>query len=273
MSALKALARDWLPPAVSRVARSWRGNGIRFEGEFPGWQEAAARCTGYDADHILAKVLDATLRVKRGEAAYERDSVLFEEVEFNWPVAAGLLRAAARNQGRLAVLDFGGALGSSYFQNRALLEGLTSVRWSVVEQPHYVAAGQAHVQDEVLRFHETIDGSVADEPPNAVLLSSVLQYLDDPRAVLEQASRLDAEVIVVDRTIVNDGAADRIYVQSVPASIYCASYPCRSLSERGLVAALAGRYRLVASFPSLEFPALAKIASSFKGFLFCKADR
>lgn len=269
MNALKSFARDWLPPAVSRAASSWRGDGIRFEGEFPTWQEAAARCTGYEAGDILAKVLEATLKVKRGEAAYERDSVLFDEIDFNWPVAAGLLWAAARCGGRLAVLDFGGALGSSYEQNRGLLQGLPFMRWNVVEQAHFVAAGRAHVQDETLRFHETIEACVADMQPNAVLLSSVLQYLEDPRAVLEQVSRLNAEVIVVDRTIVNDGAADRIYVQSVPASIYSASYPCRSLSEAGLIAALKG-YRLASSFPSLAFPALEKIASRFRGFLFQK---
>lgn len=273
MNALSSLAGDWLPPAVSRAARRWRGNGIRFEGEFATWQEAAARCTGYEASHILDKVLDATLKVKRGEAAYERDSVLFNEIDHNWPVAAGLLWAAARCQGRLAVLDFGGALGSSYYQNRGLLQGLPSVRWNVVEQPHYVAAGRAHVEDEILRFHETIEACAGEVPPNAVLLSSVLQYLEDPREVLEQVELIDPEVIIVDRTIVNDGAADRIYVQSVPASIYSASYPCRSLSDRGLVAALEGRYRLASSFASLEFPALEKIASTFRGFLFHKVSQ
>jgi putative methyltransferase (TIGR04325 family) len=273
MSALSSLARNWLPPAVSRAAIRWRGSENRLEGEFATWQEAAACCTGYEAGHILDKVLDATLKVKRGEAAYERDSVVFHEIDPNWPVAAGLLWAAARCQGRLSVLDFGGALGSCYYQNRELLQGLPSVRWCVVEQPHYVAAGRTHVQDEILRFHETIEACGAEMLPNAVLLSGVLQYLEDPRVVLEQVERLGAEVIIIDRTIVNDGTADRIYVQRVPASIYSASYPCRSLSERGLVAALAGRYRLVSSFASLDFPALEKIASTFRGFMFHKVGQ
>ncbi|MES3002263.1 MAG: methyltransferase, TIGR04325 family [Pseudomonadota bacterium] len=273
MSALNSLARDWLPPAVHRAVGRWRASGsaIRFEGEFATWQEAAARCAGYEASHILGKVLAATLEVKRGEAIYERDSVLFHEIDYNWPVAAGLLWAAGRSRGRLTVLDFGGALGSSYYQNRGLLEGLAHLRWNVVEQPHYVAVGRAQVQDETLRFHDSIDACARESAPNAVLLSSVLQYLEDPRAVLEQAMRMEPEVIVVDRTIVNDGPADRIYMQRVPASIYRASYPCRSLSESNLVAALEGRYRLAASFASLEFPALRSIASSFRGFLFHKA--
>jgi putative methyltransferase (TIGR04325 family) len=273
MNALTSLARDWLPPAVSRAARRWRANDSRFDGPVGNWHEAAERCGGYDAAAILKAVLDATLKVKRGEAAYERDSVAFDEIDINWPVAAGLLRAAARSQGRLTVLDFGGALGSSYFQNRGMLQGLPWLRWNVVEQPHFVAAGQAHVQDETLRFHGTIEAGCAESPPNAVLLSSVLQYLRDPFAVVEQVVRLAPEVVIVDRTIVNEGDANRIYVQSVPASIYSASYPCWSLSEKGLVAALGGRYSLVSSFASLEFPALQAIASTFKGFVFLRAGQ
>jgi putative methyltransferase (TIGR04325 family) len=271
MSVLTRFAREWLlPPAVTRAATRWRGDEVRFEGGFATWQDAAARCTGYDARAILDKVLAATLAVRRGEAAYERDSVLFDEVDPNWPVAAGLLHAAARSGGRLAALDFGGALGSSYFQNRELLQGLPALRWNIVEQPHFVAAGRAHVQDETLRFHDTIAACAADGAPNAVLLSSVLQYLEDPRAVLAEVQALAPEVIVVDRTIVHDGPDDRLYVQTVAASIYSASYPCRSLSQPGLVAALAGRYRLVSSFASLEFPVLRTIGSVFRGFLFQK---
>jgi putative methyltransferase (TIGR04325 family) len=270
MSSLTSLARDWLPPAVSRAAQRWRANDSRFKGPFRTWQEAGAQCTGYDAAAILQSVLDATLKVKRGEGVYERDSVVFHEPDPNWPVAAGLLRAAALSQGQLAVLDFGGALGGSYFQNRGLLQGLPSLRWNVVEQPHFVAAGKAHVQDEVLGFHDTIDACSADARPNAVLLSSVLQYLEDPFALIEQVVRLAPEVILVDRTIVNESGLDRVYVQSVPASIYSASYPCRSLAEQGLVAALSARYALASSFASLEFPALRTIASTFRGFLFLR---
>lgn len=270
MSGAASFARDWLPPVVRKAAGRLRGGGIRFEGGYARWQEAAARCTGYDDKAILDKVLDATLQVKRGEAAYERDSVAFRTADCNWPVAAGLLWAAARCGGRLSVLDFGGALGSSYYQNRGLLQGLPSLAWNVVEQAHFVAAGRAHVQDEVLRFHVTIASCAAGTRPNAVLLSSVLQYLENPQAVLGEVARLGAEVIVIDRTIVNDGAEDRIYVQSVPASIYSATYPCRSLSEQGLLAALGPDYRLASSFTSLEFPALETISSFFKGYVLQK---
>jgi len=93
----------------------------------------------------------------------------------------GIAGAAARNVGVLNVLDFGGSLGSSYFQNRELLKILPTIRWNVVEQAHYVKAGQTYIQDEQLRFYPSIHECLAENKVNAILLSSVLQYLSDPQ--------------------------------------------------------------------------------------------
>ncbi|MHC1733562.1 MAG: methyltransferase, TIGR04325 family [Bacteroidales bacterium] len=267
---MKSVAKDWLPPVVVRAIRQLRGEGIRFEGEFASWGDASARCTGYDAGHILSKVLDATLKVKSGEAAFERDSVLFDEIEYSWPITAGLMWAAACGGGRLNVLDFGGALGSSYFQNRKLLSTLSSVRWNVVEQSHYVQAGKVHVQDEQLRFYLSIDECLGENQPNVVLFSGVLQYLSDPFLSIKKVLKSNIGLIILDRTIVNPSSLNNIYVQHVPASIYPASYPCWSLSEGALVSLLSSKYKIESSFPSLKFSELDKIGSEFKGFIFSK---
>jgi putative methyltransferase (TIGR04325 family) len=267
MTSLKTIARDWLPPTVHNWARELRGDGIRFEGEFANWEEASEHCTGYDSDNILAKVLAATIKVKQGKAAFERDSVLFYKAEYDWPVVSGLLWSAARNAGRLSVLDFGGSLGSSYFQNRPFLNCLPTIRWSVIEQVHYVEAGRAHVQDQQLRFYTSIEECLNQNQPNAILLSSVLQYLPDFASIFQASLNIGADVVIMDRTIINYSPADRIYVQHVPSSIYAASYPCRSLSEYKLLADAKDRYRLCADFPSLKFPSLESIKSEFKGYL------
>jgi putative methyltransferase (TIGR04325 family) len=273
MSNVRHIARDWLPPAVTRWIRNNRGNDNRFEGEFTSWVEARARCTGYDTEEILAKVLAATLKVARGEAVYERDSVVFDTIEYVWPVSTGLLWAAARHAGRLSVLDFGGALGSSYFQNRGVLQALPSVCWSIVEQDHFVKAGRTHIQNNRLRFYSSIEECTAETRPNAILLSSVVQYLENPLAILSTLLQCGVDIVIVDRTIVNESGSDRIYVQHVPDSIYRASYPCRSLSESRLIAAFRQHYRLLGDFPSLAFPALRPIKSNFKGYLFERVCR
>lgn len=272
MGSLKEIAHDWLPPAVVRLLRHARGAEQTFEGNFTTWNEASVHCTGYDAKNILNKVLTATLKVKSGDAAFERDSVLFNEIEYDWPVLAGLMWAAASSGGKLNVLDFGGALGSSYFQNYQLLEKLSDVKWSVVEQLHYVDSGRSHIQSDQLRFYKTIEECLVENQPNVVLLSSVMQYLPYPDVMLKDLIGIGASVLILDKTIVNFGDRDKIYVQHVPPSIYSASYPCWSFSEPLLLEKIEKYYHLLFDFPSIHFPALSSISSEFKGYVFTRSN-
>jgi len=238
---VKSLVKDWLPPALLRsLSQILKGGGIRFEGDYASWEEAVGQCAGYDEKHILEKVLDATLKVKRGEAAFERDSVLFDEVEYVWPVVAGLMWAAARSGGRLNVLDFGGALGSSYFQNRAFFNGLSEVRWNVVEQAHYVEAGKKHVEDERLHFYSTLDQCLAATQPNVVFFSSVLQYVSEPYEILRAIDQSTASLLLIDRTPFSATQSDTLMIQHVPASIYEASYPMWVFGREALMSGLVG---------------------------------
>lgn len=249
-------------------------SGIRFHGPYATWEEAVEASSGYGDPRILEKIKEAALKVPRGEAAYERDGVLFDQVEYSWPVLAALMWAAAQ-RGRLSVVDVGGSLGTSYFQNRAFLNSVRDVRWGIVEQPHFVACGKRNLQSEKLRFFDTIEECAAEIQPNVVLLSGVLQYVEEYDAIIRAVVGLRPAVIAVDRTIVNLAGRRRIYVQRVPPSIYSAAYPCHSLPEDGLIDDFQRRgYHLVSDFDSLSFPALEEIGSRFKGYIFHeKADR
>jgi putative methyltransferase (TIGR04325 family) len=221
-------------------------SGLGLAGDYGSWDDALA-ATGYDDESILEKTRIAALAAKHGEAAFERDSVVFERPEYAWPLLAALMWVAARNKGRLSVLDFGGSLGSSYFQHRVFLERLDSVHWVVVEQPAHVRVGRREFADERLRFCATIDEAAAESPPDVIVLSSVLQYLERPHEVLSALLGLECEHMVLDRTTVWDDQRDRLCVQTVAPAIYDASYPCWVFSEARLDAELAGAgYRRVA---------------------------
>jgi len=263
---------DLMPPALARSVYALRSNSIHFEGPFESWEAASAISTGYDDDDILLRVLEATLKVKRGEAAFERDSVLFDDIDYRWPVTAGLMWAAAGSNGRLDVLDFGGSLGSVYFQHARLLSALADVRWNIVEQPHFARAGQAELQDERLRFYDSIGECLKEASPNVILISGVLQSLADPEPVMAELRAVGAPVVIVDKTVVNMTRRHRIYVQHVPARIYPASYPCRSLSESALIDNFTPTYRLECAFDSADAPPVVQIGSHFKGFLFIKSE-
>ena len=261
--AMKYLLRDWLPPAVVRMVS--RKNRVIWSGNHCTWQKAAHASGGYSQPAILDKVRDAARRVKRGEAAYERDSVAFSEPDYSWPLLAILLWIASRSDGRLRLIDFGGSLGSSYYQHRLFLSGLQELKWFVVEQPHVVACGQAEFEDGSLSFFNRISECLAVGPVHAVLLSSVLPYLETPYRLLEEIFSHEVRHIIIDRTpFLLSGSEDRLTVQRVPTFIYSASYPAWFFNLKKFEAFVQNKYRILASFPALD---RANIPSRHLGFL------
>ena len=262
-----SLAR-WLPPAIDEQLRRLCGRGVHYRGDFPTWSLASARTTGYDAQNILQQVRAAALQVKVGTAAYERDSVLFDHIHHSFPVLAGLLRAAAEAESRLAVLDLGGALGSSYYQCRDFLAVVSSLRWGVVEQPHFVKCGKAEFQDGTLQFFDSLAECLTTISPNVVLLSSVLQYLPDPAEILKIIQDSAVRYVIIDRTPFSDLDSDHITTQHVPKSIYAASYPCWIFSRFNLVQRFGPSYQLLAEFDSSDGRARTEqIDFSFGGMI------
>ena len=75
---IKGFLKSWLPLGLLRLSSLKKG--VRWSGDYDSWTEAQKASTGYDGKVILNKVKDSLLRVKNGKAAYERDSVLFDEI-------------------------------------------------------------------------------------------------------------------------------------------------------------------------------------------------
>ncbi len=218
---------------------------IGWSGDHPSWQAALQKCSGYDANNILQKVKDATLKVKNGEAVYERDSVIFNEIEYSWPLLAILLWVAARNKGKLSVVDLGGSLGSTYFQNKQFLKGLNEVHWNIVEQPDFVNCGKKYIQDDILKFYPSVPDALSEHRAGLIIISCTLPYIDDPYKLIGEIIHLNIPVIIIDNTPFNFEDRDRLTVQKVPPSIYTASYPCWFLNYNKVKQAFAEQYRIV----------------------------
>jgi putative methyltransferase (TIGR04325 family) len=173
---MKKVLKQLLPPLIVNAMRY--NDKYGWFGTYEKWEDAKRTCTGYDRENILEKCLTALLQVKNGKTIYERDSVLFSEIHYSWPLVAGLMACAAENEGNLNVLDFGGSLGSSYFQNIRFLKSCRKCTWNIVEQPHFVACGKKHFENDSLKFYESLEACMKEQRPNIILLSSVLNYLE-----------------------------------------------------------------------------------------------
>lgn len=229
-----------------QLAKRENGKNLMWSGNYATWQDAQKQCIGYDDDLILETCKNALLKVKNGEAVYERDSVIFDKIQYSWALSATLAKAALENNGKLCVLDFGGSLGSTYYQNKDFLSAVQELKWCIVEQPHFVSCGRENFENEQLRFYYSIEECLQHHQPDVILLSGVLSYLEDPHTWMQKFIKLNASYIIIDRTAVIEGHRDMLTIQKVPDSIYAASYPCWLFNRNKLVESVVPRYSLTA---------------------------
>lgn len=246
---LKNIFKNWIPPALAQMIRAQTA--VSWHGDYVSWEDARKWSMGYENGIILDKVKKASLKVKSGEAIFERDSVIFNEIQYSWPLLTGLMWIAALSKGELNVIDFGGALGSTYFQNRNFLRTLSRVRWNIVEQKHFVDAGKKYFEDDELRFHYDIENCLDNSSANTIIFSSVIQYIEKPYALLKKIKSIGFEFILFDRTSFVFEGKDRLTVQAVSPKIYRSSYPCWFFNKEKFFSFFNDDYEVIATFNAL----------------------
>jgi len=245
----KTIIKSLAPPILGLVYRKLFRKNMFFRGNYT-WKEAAKKSTGFHYIEILNRVKASARKVKEGKAAYERDGVLHKRIDYSWPVLACLKNVALRSDNCLHLIDFGGSLGTSYFQNRKFLKSL-SLKWYVVEQTHYVDCGKEEFENEHLKFEHTIEDVLKKENINCLLVSGSIQYLENPVEYFEKFKNQRFEYIIFDRTSFIDHNT-RLAIQMVPASIYPASLPCWFFNETEFINHFIDQYELVADFDSTD---------------------
>lgn len=257
--------------SLIRRYRRFRYMRYGWFGNFASWQEAKQDSTGYDADAILQKILAGAKKVKNGEAIWERDGVVHDHIEYSWPLLANLLWIARRLGNRLSVLDFGGGLGTTWFQNRSYLSDFEDVKWSVTEQESVVSAGRAHIADPPgrgLQFYYTAADAIKERGPHDVFLAScVLPYLERPYEFLQQTIDKGFPYIIIENTYFNTEPGDRLTIQKVPPFYYKASYPAWFLDYDKVKALLFTRYELVEEYTNDTFLYLYGRKINYRGFV------
>jgi putative methyltransferase (TIGR04325 family) len=231
-----------LPSKRKQIQYGWSGN-------YSSWNEAAAVAAGYDSAHILEKTRDALLKIKDGIAAYERDSVVFYEKEYPFPLISCILRSAALLRRPLNILDFGGSLGSTYYQVKDFIGTESCASWNIVEQEHYVSCGKENFEDDHLKFYFSIAACLEEKSIDLIVVSSTAQYLPAPHQFLEQLAAYNFDFIVFDRTAFHDGTQDRLTLQVVPPEIYEASYPSWFFNTAGFLSHFNSNYKTICELP------------------------
>ncbi len=237
-------------------------------GRYASWEEAKRHCSGYDSERILQKILPAATKVKNGEAVYERDGVLYDKIQYSWPLLANLLWIAREKGDRLSLIDFGGSAGERLFsRTEPYLAGLQSVQWSVVEQKNVVTAGRSAIAGNGLDFFYTVEeAETARGRHDVFLISAALPYFEKPCDFLEETMERAFPYIIIDNTYFNPVPGDRLTIQKVHPYYYEASYPAWFLDYDKVKALLLKRYELVEEHINDQFLYLYGEKIDYRGF-------
>jgi len=226
--------------------------GYGYSGTYDNWADAMTSSGGYQDPQIAKIVCESARSVFLGKVMYERDSVTFASRQYSFQIAAALMWVGLHNNRSLKVLDFGGGFGTSYVQNKPFLAMLDKVTWTIVEQKTFINEARRHFQKFGLIFSENIFQSLSEDKPNLVLLSSSLQYVENPWDVLTGIVESEVEMIVFDRTLFSDESLDFITQQRVPEAIFSALIPVWVFSESKFIEFMDRRYKLISCFKSSQ---------------------
>ena len=214
-----------------------------WEPGYDSWRDALEASRGYDDETVLQATLAAAREVVAGRAAYDRDGVLFGEIQYSWPLLASLLYVSQRC-GSLRVIDVGGALGSSYRQNRGILASGPSFHWSVVEQETIVEYGINEFASDDLSFYPGFPAAAA-AGGDVVFFGASLCYLEEPFAYLEMVENAQTRFLIIDRTPFITAPEHEVTLQHVHLGGYDASYPCWRFSMEAFENRMHARWKVV----------------------------
>lgn len=220
---------------------------VQYMGDYTSWNEALQECAGYDDSGIIDKVIDSIEKVKRGEAAWERDSYLFYEEKYAYKLCAAFLRCAIQNlksRGKgLRILDIGGSLGSTWFQNGKYLRDIEQLEYVIAEQDHFVRYGHENLEEGILKFIKSTDAWEEQRRFDIIMMSASLQYIPAYKEIVARIKKARPRYIILDRILV--GERKRICVENVPEEIYKSSYPVFIFDEKEILDWFGEEYEMI----------------------------
>jgi putative methyltransferase (TIGR04325 family) len=222
-----------------------------YTGDFSSFDDALKHCKGYAAEEVFKKTCETALKVQRGDFVFERDSVGFTKAHYSFAAVAALQNIATKNNNELELTDFGGSLGSSYFQHKIFFSSLKKLQWRVVELPNIIDFGKANLQDDHLFFYHTLAEAEAQQKSTVLFSSSTLQSVPNPFEWMDEFIKRDYPYILLDRIAFVKRDTHQVTVQYTHEMIYEASYPAWFFNEQLFVQYFLERgYKVHFDFPS-----------------------
>lgn len=208
------------------------------------WAEAIKQSNSFDSNAWIEKLRVSAGLVRDGKAAYERDTVIFSEIEYCMPLINSLLEVA-KSSDNLCIIDYGGSLGTTFHQNYTQLSQFTKkIDWRIVELPKIASLGRQEFTNKYLSFYDNIDDAKSDEV-NAILFCGSINYIEDCYNLLIKAIALKVPHIIFDRTSIANGSIDTFHIQHVFPPILRGDFPIRNIAFNNLLDVFEKNYTLI----------------------------
>ncbi len=248
----KKIIKKTCPPFLIDMLKVYQSKKTKsgFSGNIANWDDALTQTSGWNSPEIINKIKTAALQVKDGSSVYEQDGSIFNKQNFFFPVLAGILRAVTKNQS-ISIVDFGGSLGSHYYQMKSFFSKEIKISWNVVEQKEFVDCGKKEFENDELKFYYSIKDYQGEK--DVFFASGAIQYLEDPYTFIKEIKSFKFKNIIFDRVFFIENVPERIVLQKADAEIfYDASFPAWLLNEDKFIEAFLPQYNLVTDFNSLD---------------------
>ncbi len=218
-------------------------NHFNFHGTFNSWRDAKKNSSGYDSPKIINKLKSSVIKLKKNKFLFERDTVLFSKPIYDWIILYYILHNYYKKNS-LNLIDFGGSLGSTYFQHKFFLKNLNLLKWNIVEQKKIVNIGNKLLKNELLKFNDNLENVLKKNKTELIIFNTVLQYVEDPWYFLKLIKKKGI-MIIINNILFTKKNHDIILIQKNPKRIYEASYPLRIFSRKNFLKMLKKRFKLV----------------------------
>jgi len=80
---IRLILKSVTPPLISDWVRKIIQNKYYIRG-FKSWGAALKKSSSYNTEEVFNKTLDSARLVRDGKAIYERDSFIFDEIQYDW---------------------------------------------------------------------------------------------------------------------------------------------------------------------------------------------
>ena len=78
------LIKQFFPPILNTLR--WYSFKYGWKGNYSSYQEANRHAKGYNATHILDRIIKTTKKVRNQEIPFERDGIEYAELKMNYPL-------------------------------------------------------------------------------------------------------------------------------------------------------------------------------------------